>query len=798
MSSDPWQSSLLDSTNDAIIVLNRVNVIVFWNKGAERIYGWTKKEATGKIAPALLKTHFPEKLVTLRSKIQKKTHWRGLLNQTTKKGKKIVVDSQWSTLSVGKEPTVLEVNRDVTKEFESEQRLHETKNQLEAVLENVADGIFVQNHLGEMLYANTVALNMFDIASQESIIGSSSLFYQKGFEFYDEAGEEFPFSRFPGRRVIAGEKQATETFRIVKKSTGKIQWITVRSSGILDKQTNKPFLVVSVLSDITRQRQIEESLRFLARAGEILSSSLHYEQTIQDVAMLAIESIADWCSVEMLDNDTVTLAAIAHKDPKQIIWAKKLRRENPVDLTQKTGIAKVLTTGKPEFIPVITDAMVVAAAKNKRQLALLRKINFSSVIIVPLRISGKVIGVIQFVSTDSKRYFSQNEFEVAVQLANRVSLALENVTLYENLEKEQQRINDIISNIPGIVWEARAKFSTNKRLDFVLTYISKYAEILFGYPSAHVMGKSNVWAKLVYHEDLEHLAKGFYAIYRSGKGGIVQCRFVTKDGQVKWMELQSKVIADKKGRAFGLRGVAMDITKQKELEQRKDDFVSMASHELKTPLTSTKVFAQILEQRFKKIKDAQSQKFLSRMNEQIDKLTNLVADLLDVTRIQQGKIQLNKEIFPLHDLVAELVDNLQSVTSHKFVILVSQKDAIFADRDKIRQVLTNLLTNAIKYSPGDKKIIVRSKTIGKHITVGVQDFGIGISKSQQAKIFERFYQAPQRASARNTYPGLGLGLYISSEIIRLHHGKIGVKSVPGKGSIFSFSLPLASVRHLPK
>ncbi|MDE2026110.1 MAG: HAMP domain-containing histidine kinase, partial [Patescibacteria group bacterium] len=243
-------------------------------------------------------------------------------------------------------------------------------------------------------------------------------------------------------------------------------------------------------------------------------------------------------------------------------------------------------------------------------------------------------------------------------------------------------------------------------------------------------------------------------------------------------------------KAIGFRGVATNITRQKEIELRKDDFVSMASHELKTPLTTAKVLAQILQKQFINSTNERAKKFVNRINEQIDNLTDLVKDLLDVTRIQQGKILLKKENFSLYDLIKEVAETMQTSTNRLFTIRLHKPCKVYGDKEKIRQVLTNFITNAMKYSPENKNVIIRSIIKNSAVTIEVQDFGIGIPESEQSKIFEKFFQANHVPEERNTYPGLGLGLYISAEIIKLHNGMIGVSSVQGKGSTFYFTIPI--------
>ena len=247
--------------------------------------------------------------------------------------------------------------------------------------------------------------------------------------------------------------------------------------------------------------------------------------------------------------------------------------------------------------------------------------------------------------------------------------------------------------------------------------------------------------------------------------------------------------------------LAAAVSERKNLEKKKDEFISVASHELKTPLTSIKVFAQVLQRRFEKMGDKKSSAYLTRINEQIDKLSRLILELLDIGKIQEGKMLLNKEKFKIDILLQEVGEDLSRTTHHNIITESAVKKRIFADRNRISQVITNLLSNAIKYSPQANEIIVRAIKNTDHITVSVKDFGIGISKDEQQKIFDRFYQSGKTRKSRDS--GMGLGLYIVKEIVERHNGRIWVESPSinsrsktlrgnewGKGCTFYFTLPL--------
>ncbi|RYY50714.1 MAG: HAMP domain-containing histidine kinase [Chitinophagaceae bacterium] len=229
---------------------------------------------------------------------------------------------------------------------------------------------------------------------------------------------------------------------------------------------------------------------------------------------------------------------------------------------------------------------------------------------------------------------------------------------------------------------------------------------------------------------------------------------------------------------------------QKRVMEKKDEFISIASHELKTPVTSIKGYVQLLRYNFETDGNTVAADMLGKVDAQINKLTSLIGDLLDVKKIENGQLQYKESFFDFNELVIETAEETQRVIhNHHILLELVHTRNVYGDRNKIGQVITNFIDNAAKYSPAGSNIVVSSQINTTGITLSVQDFGIGIPLDQQAKVFERFFRV--NGEKENTYAGLGLGLYISSEIIKRHKGKLTVKSVPGDGSVFSFELPFS-------
>jgi PAS domain S-box-containing protein len=299
------------------------------------------------------------------------------------------------------------------------------------------------------------------------------------------------------------------------------------------------------------------------------------------------------------------------------------------------------------------------------------------------------------------------------------------------------------------------------------------------------------FSKHIYPADKQMTEEAIRLAVDGSKDYDITYRIKTVGGEIRWITSRAIVLQDAKGKPLRMLGATSDTTEQKRMEQNKNDFISIATHELKTPVTSIKAYAEVLERRFKREGNRESALHMAKMDAQLDKLTVLITDLLDVTKIESGRLQMQKIKFPFGPLIEEIVEELQRTTEqHTIVINGNVNVTLIADRERVGQVVTNLLSNAIKYSPKAEKIIISLKRTENLVQVSVRDFGIGIPKEKQEKLFERFYRVS--GPKDNTYPGLGLGLYISSEIIKREGGRIWVESTVGKGANFSFTLPIRS------
>lgn len=265
-----------------------------------------------------------------------------------------------------------------------------------------------------------------------------------------------------------------------------------------------------------------------------------------------------------------------------------------------------------------------------------------------------------------------------------------------------------------------------------------------------------------------------------------EARLVHEEDAIKWVRFQAKVYFDNNGKPERTLGTAIDITQQKALQQQKDDFISIASHELKTPITSLKASLQLIN----KIKDNPNQalfpKLLDQATRSMNKISDLVEDLLNVSRMNQGQVELRKSWFKVAGMLEQAFSHIGETSRYSLVVEGDLHESVYADEHRIEQVVVNLVNNAIKYAPESYRIYTHIKNEGSFLRITVRDTGPGIAPDKIPQLFDRYYRAD--ASGKQV-SGLGLGLYISAEIVERHGGQIGVESAIGSGSSFWFTLP---------
>jgi PAS domain S-box-containing protein len=450
--------------------------------------------------------------------------------------------------------------------------------------------------------------------------------------------------------------------RLLDRRQQAYRWHLIRTVPIHD-EAGRVIRWFGTGTDIHEQKKAEESARYLADASAALAVVVDYESTLQKVANLAVPYFADWSAVDLVSKDGgLRRLAVAHQDAGKIALVQELMREYPPDPQAPVGALAVFRTGKPEIVPEITDELLVRGAKDERHLHLIRSLGLKSYICVPLVVSGQTLGVLTFVTAESGRRYTEVDLVLAMDLANRAAVAIENTHLYQAL---------------------------------------------------------------------------------------------------------------------------------READRRKDEFLATLAHELRNPLAPIRNSLQILK--MPRVDAAMVERSREMMDRQVQHLVRLVDDLLDVSRVMRGKIELRRERVEFATVIARAVETVQplmSALSHQLSVrLPPESLPINGDPVRLTQVVGNLLTNAAKYTEPSGCIELTVEREGDMAVLRVRDNGIGIAPDMLPRIFDLFVQADHATT--KSQGGLGIGLTLVKNLVELHNGIVEAHSTRlGKGSEFVVRLPI--------
>jgi PAS domain S-box-containing protein len=374
---------------------------------------------------------------------------------------------------------------------------------------------------------------------------------------------------------------------------------------------------------------------------------------------------------------------------------------------------------------------------------------------------------------------AQGTVEFDQGVATRFMGTVLDITDLKLVEEKSARLAAIVASSDDAI--------ISKTLDSVIMTWNDAAQRMFGYTADEIIGETiykliptgrhdeepMILSRLRNGERLEHF----------------ETKRQTKGGREIDVSLTISPIKDSRGNLIAISQIARDISERKQDETRKNDFIGMVSHELKTPLTSLTAILQILNNKLKKSSDPFVPEALERANQQVKKMSTMINGFLNISRLESGKIQIDKQPFIMGDLIKEVIGEI-NLTGPAHIIELEKCDKVvlLADKDKVSSVMVNLLSNAVKYSPKGSKIRVNCNQQDNQVCISVADEGLGISVDDCDHIFDRYYRVESNRTRHIS--GFGIGLYLSAEIIQRHDGKIWVESKKGVGSTFYFTLPV--------
>ncbi|WP_256009877.1 ATP-binding protein [Desertivirga xinjiangensis] len=428
---------------------------------------------------------------------------------------------------------------------------------------------------------------------------------------------------------------------------------------------------------------------------------------------------------------------------------------------------------------VIDDMLEDPRTASPAMQAAFQALQFRSVITASLIKQGRLVAAL-YVHHHEARQWTEEEKLLVQDVAERTWAAVQRASAERNLRESEEKFRTLFNSIDEGFCVIEVLYKDNVAVDLRYLLANPAFESHSG--MASVEGKSLI--ELLGSVDSFWL-KAYDELVQTGKPVRIE-RY--SEPLNRWMSVFSTRIGDQSTRQVAV--VFNDITEQKHSEQLKNDFISMVSHELKTPLTSLNAHLQVLNRNSKKQNDLFTSSSIEKSLVQVGRMHRLIQGFLDVARFEEGKIYLNNSLFDLNELVQETREELLLINrSHEIILnLTPTPVTISGDRDKLGQVLINLLSNAVKYSREGSRVEISSEVSGGLSEIKIKDEGIGIKPEYIDKIFKRFYRIEEQKNKHIS--GFGIGLYLCAEIIKLHKGSINVCSEEGKGSTFIFSLPV--------
>jgi PAS domain S-box-containing protein len=624
------------------------------------------------------------------------------------------------------------------------------------------------------------------------------------------------------------------------------------------KDTDGQIIGASTIArDITEQRRREQAERFLAEASTTLASSLDYETTLATVAQLAVPHFADWCGVDMVNEDgTVSRLAVAHVDPEKIVWAHELQQRYPPDPAEPHGVHNVLRTGESEFYPDIPDELLVQGARDAEHLELMRQIGFRSAMVVPLKARGRTLGVITFVNAESNRHHIKEDLALAEDLANRAALAVDNAYLYrvEQLTRlAAERASDHLMRLQAVTTVLSQSLTSQQVAAAVIEQGMKSLDAYAG--TVVLLNDSGTEFEIVetlgFSKEIMDKWRRFPLNTPVAIADAVREKRPVIIGDIaEWVDRYptlgplSLITGSKallafplivKGRTIGALGLsflevqkfsdednafmlalaqqcaqALERARLYETERRlrieaeeanriKDEFLATVSHELRTPLTAIVGWSSML--RISKFDEKTTAHAIETIERNAKAQTEIIEDLLDVSRIITGKLRLEPSVVQLDSVIAGALDAIRPTAETKGIKIKSNIDesasVVWGDPARLQQVMWNLLTNAVKFNSKGGTIEVSLQRVNSHVQIIVSDTGQGISPKFLPFVFERFRQAD--GTITRAHGGLGLGLAIVRHLIEMHGGTIYAESEgEGHGASFTVDIPVRAVQDVER
>jgi PAS domain S-box-containing protein len=515
--------------------------------------------------------------------------------------------------------------------------------------------------------------------------------------------------------------------------------------------------------------EAQEHLAVIADASSQLASTLDYEATLANIASLLVPRYADWYAADVVEGEGYRRLAVVHKDPDKAEWAARSRDRFGNAPGEPEGTGRVVRTGEPVLYRRISDELLRSSTMNEEHYETLKQLGMESAMVVPLTAGGRTFGALMLVSADPARPYDDEDIDFAMHLARRAAVAIDNARLYRAAQERAQaalvveHVGDgvLLVDEEGIVrlWNPAAERITGLA-----------ASAAVDRPAAEIF---RPWESLAPLADITPTTP--------------ETRPVEVDGRELWLSITGVAFAG--GAVFAFR----DLTAEQAVERLKSDFVATVSHELRTPLAAIYGAALTLRRDDVRLSEPQRAGLLEVISGEADRLARIVNDILWASRLESGALPTTIQPCDGVELARGIVEAAESYVPPNIHLRFDAADDVprlAADPDKVGQVLSNLVENAIKYSPDGGNVVLTVTPVDERLRFTVRDEGLGVPPAEQRRIFEKFYRLDPQLT--RGVGGTGLGLYICRELVERMGGRIWVESDGRRGSEFVVELPTAS------
>ncbi len=631
------------------------------------------------------------------------------------------------------------VRKDLEKTIESknivEEALRNNEARLQGILDTMAEGLTIIDVDGNVMYANTAAQKMLSIERDEH---DNPILDKKTWRNFRLDGTQLFWKDHPMRFTMLWGKPVYNYEYGIKTHDNKFTYISLNAAPLYNSEKELTG-AINTFTDVTARRKLLDQLA----ESESRFRGLFEQAPLGMCLLRGREQIIEAANDNILQ-----------------IWGYK--REEIIGLSQY--FVRPELKGQ-DVLERIDEVFVTGETKRNTDFkVMLRNMDGSpreavvNSVYHPLKdVSGSVIGVMMITDeiTDQYKAAQQNK---------------------QTQEKFQQAVDAALLG----TWYFDIATET-----FVPSHRVKE---LFGYDANDDMPYLEA-IKQINDEYRESVLNDIRVAYQNRKGFDVEFLISTlHSNNTRWLKLTGKIYSSSEGKPEQFSGIALDITERKLDEIRKNDFIAMVSHELKTPLTSMKGFLQMLQIQ-NEAENKNDNYLLQKADQQIVKMTNLINKFLNISRLDAGKIHLEKIIFFMNKLLEEVIDDMHvTIRDHNVVFNPCEPVKVIADYEKIGQVINNLISNAVKYSSRGTQIVVDCAVLNNRVQVSVKDEGRGIATEDKKRLFDRFFRVENKYNT--TVAGFGIGLYVCHEIVQRHGGEIWAQSELGKGSTFYFTIPV--------